>query len=265
VSATPAALGPEPAALQAAGWADIPSLAHAFFGRRGGVSGGEWSSLNVSDVVGDDPRCVATNWSLAMSSWPALSPVRARQVHGVRIAKATAADRWLGEADGLITSSAGVGLAILTADCVPILCVAPEAGVVMALHAGWRGTIDGIAAAGLQAACDWFDVAPDQWRIALGPSINGCCYEVETHIGNRLLDRWGAMPDVWQPMGSHGQLDLRAANRQILNASGVPETSIALVGPCTACESGEYFSHRASHGHTGRQLSLIGWAGQPHI
>jgi purine-nucleoside/S-methyl-5'-thioadenosine phosphorylase / adenosine deaminase len=265
VSAMPAAARPQPAALRTAAFADVPSLAHGFFGRHGGVSTGQWTSLNVSERVGDDPQCVAANWARVRSCVPGLSVVRIRQVHGVRIANATAADQSLGEADGVVTRTAGLGLAILTADCVPILCVAPDAGAVMALHAGWRGTLDGIAAVALTAAYDWFGIQPHQWRVALGPSIGGCCYEVESHIGAGLIDRWGAMPDAWRPAGSHGQLDLRAANRQILSMKGVPSTSITMIGPCTACHDGDYFSHRRSQGRAGRQVSVIGWAAERPI
>ena len=252
----------EPLALRVEAWAGIPRLAHGFFGRHGGVSGSHWTSLNVSDAVGDDAQHVATNWERITQTVPSLSLRRMRQVHGVRVVKAEA-DQIPGEADGMVTGAGGVGLAVLTADCVPMLCVAADAGVVMALHAGWRGTLDGIAVAGLNAAQHWFDVAPDQWWIALGPSIDGCCYEVEAHIGTRFIDRWGAMPDAWQQAGPRGQLDLRRANRAILVASGVPDGQIACVGPCTACRSSDYFSHRRSGGRTGRQLSLIGWAAPP--
>jgi hypothetical protein len=250
-----------PPALRVGAWREIPRLVHGFFGRRGGTSSGPWRSLNVSDAVGDDPRSVAANWSRASLAVPSLPFVRVRQVHGVRVLRADGAERPLGEADGMVASAAGLGLAILTADCVPILCVAPATGTVMALHAGWRGTLGGIAAAGLHAARDWLGVAPDAWQVALGPSIGGCCYQVEAQIGEDLVHRWGAMPDAWQRSGSHGQLDLRGANRAILEAHGVPARQIITPGPCTACQSSEYFSHRRSGGRTGRQLSVIGWAG----
>jgi len=242
-------------------WREIPRLVHGFFGRNGGASSGPWHSLNVSDAVGDDPQSVATNWARARAAVSGLPLVRMRQVHGVRVVRVETDDQPREEADGMFASAAGLGLAILTADCVPILCVAPASGAVMALHAGWRGTLDGVAVAGLRAAHDWLGVAPDAWQIALGPSIGACCYEVEARIGEDLVDRWGAMPDAWQQSGSHGQLDLRRANRFILEAHGVPAGQIVACGPCTACQSVDYFSHRQSGGRTGRQLSLIGWSG----
>jgi copper oxidase (laccase) domain-containing protein len=69
------------------------------------------------------------------------------------------------------------------------------------------------------------------------------------------------MPDAWRPTGGRGQLDLRAANRAILTASGVPAEQIVDLGPCSSCAHEQYFSHRASRGTAGRQLSLIGLAG----
>jgi YfiH family protein len=182
-----------------------------------------------------------------------------QQVHGARVVRVEVGDQPIGAADGLLTTRSGLGLAVLTADCVPMLCVAPGDRAVMAIHAGWRGTLAGIAAVGLAEARRQLGVEPGAWQVALGPAIDGCCYEVETHIGRQLVDRWGAMPEAWQPNGAHGQLDLRAANRHILLAAGVPAAQIATVGPCTACQSAEYFSHRRSLGRAGRQLSVIGW------
>jgi YfiH family protein len=183
-----------------------------------------------------------------------------QQEHGARVVCVEGADQPNGAADGLLTTRVGLGLAVLTADCVPMLCVAPRHRAVMAIHAGWRGTLAGIAAVGLAEARRWLGIEPHAWQVAMGPSIGSCCYEVETRIGQQLVDRWGSMPEAWRPHGSHGRLDLRAANRSILLDQGVPEPQIAMVGPCTSCQSSEYFSHRRSRGRAGRQLSVIGWA-----
>jgi YfiH family protein len=249
-----------PPALRVAAWTAIPGLEHGFFGRAGGASAGDFRSLNVSDRVGDDPTSVATNWNHVGRALSGLSIVRMRQVHGRRVLRIDGVQSPAGEADGMVAGDSGLGLAVLTADCVPILCVAPAARAVMALHAGWRGTLAGIVGAGLAEARSWLGVAPDAWYVAMGPSIGGCCYEVEATIGQQFVDRWGAMPDAWQPAGAHGQLDLRAANRQILLEHGVAAARIATIGPCTACAHEAYFSHRQSAGRAGRQVSVIGWA-----
>ncbi len=250
-----------PPALRVDGWDAVEGLAHGFFGRAGGVSSGPLAALNVSERVGDSPGNVGANWALAARALPGLRVVRMTQVHGARVVRVDAPTQEVGEADAMFTATPGVGLAVLTADCVPLLGVAPAHGAVLAVHAGWRGTLAGVAAAAVEAASVALAIAPASWRLALGPSIGGCCYEVEADLGARFVDRWGPMPDAWRPMGGRGQLDLRAANRAILTASGVPGEQIENVGPCTSCAHAQYFSHRASGGFAGRQLSLIGLPG----
>lgn len=250
-----------PPALRVAGWDAIEGLAHGFFGRAGGVSGGPLAALNVSERVGDYPWKVGANWALAARALPGLRAVRMQQVHGARVVRVDAPTQEVGEADAMFTATPGVGLAVLTADCVPLLGVAPAHGAVLAVHAGWRGTLAGVAAAAVAAATAALAIPPAAWRLALGPAIGGCCYEVEADIGARLVAQWGPMPDAWRPRGGRGQLDLRAANRAILTASGVPGEQIFDLGPCSNCAHEHYFSHRASRGTAGRQLSLIGLAG----
>lgn len=257
---------PDPAAggvplVQVAAWDAIPGLAHGFFGRGGGVSEGALASLNLSARVGDQPERVAANWQRVEQTLPGLTFVRMQQVHGTRVVRVAAADDAVGEADALITDRPGLGLTVLTADCVPLLGVAAQRGAVMAVHAGWRGSLAGIAIEALRAAEDAFGIEPAAWQVALGPSIGGCCYEVEAEIGRQFLDRWGAMPDAWQAAGTHGQLDLRRVNAELLRQAGVPDGQIHLAGPCTACCRDEFFSHRASAGRAGRQASVIGFAG----
>jgi YfiH family protein len=252
----------EPAPVErAAAWRDVAGLQHAFFGRAGGCSTGDLASLNLSEHVGDAPAAVTANWRSAREAIARLAIVRMRQVHGARVVRVTSADQPVEDADAMLTDARGAGLAILTADCVPLLGVAAAFGVVMAVHAGWRGTRAGVAAAAIEAGRRWYGVPPSAWRVALGPSVAGCCYEVETEIGQQMVDRWGGMPDAWQPAGTHGLLDLRLVNRGILTASGVAAEQIELVGSCTSCASDRYFSHRRSGGRTGRQASVIGWSG----
>ena len=163
------------------------------------------ASLNVSDRVGDDPAAVATNWARvrARAARPGVRPHAAGARRRASCAS-RAADQPVGEADGMITARAGLGLAVLTADCVPHARASrPRAHAVMALHAGWRGTARrhrrGRRRRGARRE---LGVAPAEWQVALGPSIGGCCYEVETEIGQQFVDRWGAMPDAWQPAGA---------------------------------------------------------------
>lgn len=249
-----------PPALCAQPWSAIPGLRHGFFGRQGGVSEGPWAALNLSAAVGDDPSAVARNWERVGAALPGIALVRMHQVHGARTVRVDSAAAAVGEADAMITATPGVGLAVLTADCVPLLGVAVAHRAVLVAHAGWRGTLAGVAVAALTAAREELGIPPEDWRIALGPAIDGCCYEVQAHIGEALTTRWGAMPNAWRCVGQRGQLDLRLANRAILCAHGVADEDLITVGPCTSCRADAYFSHRRSGGRAGRQLSAIGFA-----
>ena len=258
MTAVPEPFGDRPApALRVESWpADRP--AHGFFGRRGGFSGGELASLNLSERVGDRPWTVGANWTRVRLALPGLEPVRMQQVHGVRTVVVESAAQSVGEADAMLTAVPGLGLVVMTADCVPLLAHAPGYDAVLAAHAGWKGSLAGVAVEALTMARERLGIPASAWQVALGPAIGGCCYEVEAEIGQRFVDRWGAMADAWQPAGSHGQLDLRRANRAILVAAGVDPGAIAVVGPCTSCAADEYFSHRRSAGRAGRQASIIG-------
>ncbi len=253
----------QPPALRAGAWRSIAGLRHGFYGRAGGHSRGNLAALNLSYKVGDDPATVDRNWRTLCDSLAPMSVARVDQVHGADILEVhTAPARPIstaGTADGLVTRAAGVALAISTADCVPILLVAPSRRTVMALHAGWRGTVAGIAARGLEVGQTTLGIDAGEWQVALGPAIDGCCYEVDCEIGQRLIDAWGAMPNAWRPATSRGQLDLRQANREILLRRGVAADAVHTVGGCTACNDTDFFSHRRSGGTAGRQISLIGY------
>ncbi len=257
-------MGPVPL-LRVPDWVDVPGLVHGFCGRRGGVSAGPYADLNLSYRVGDDPQAVRANWAhLRASIGPDLQCVTMHQVHGAEIAVVNRPGDPVGDVDALVSDTPGLGLCVLTADCVPILLVAEAEGLVAAVHAGWRGTLAGLVTrvVARMAACWGGD--PARLRAALGPAIGGCCYEVDDAIAASFGARWGRMPAAVrrrreQPTKAH--LDLRAANRALLIAAGVPSERVASVGPCTRCTPSEYFSHRGSgaDGVTGRQASIVGW------
>jgi YfiH family protein len=237
----------------------VPGLVHGFYGRDGGDSRGPWASLNLSLNVGDDAEAVARNWSRVRQSAADMSIVIMRQVHGAAVTHVVEPLARVDDTDGLFTDRPGIALGIMTADCVPMLMIAPEARVAIAVHAGWRGTLAGIAAAAVAAVNTELGIPPETLEVAMGPSIGQCCYEVDATIGVQLEERWGELGDAWERRGEKGQLDLRAANRAMLVAAGVSDDAIDVIGPCTACQMTRYFSHRAANGRTGRQLSLVGW------
>ncbi len=164
------------------------------------------------------------------------------------------------EADGMLTTEQNVLLGIKTADCVPVLLVAPHHRGVGALHAGWRGTMKAISLRAVEICTEYWDVAPTQLWVALGPSIGGCCYQVGCEIGEPLFEHWGdGQRTTWNRQGEKGYLDLRAINRMQLIRAGVPNKQIQCVGACTFCHPDEFTSYRREGAQAGRQLSVIGW------
>ncbi|HWO43912.1 MAG TPA: peptidoglycan editing factor PgeF [Candidatus Eisenbacteria bacterium] len=251
--------------LKVGAWERLDGLVHGFLGRRGGRSVGPYAGLNLSFRAGDDPAVVKDNICDAkkMLGLHDARIITMNQVHGDRIIEVT--DRHLkeaGEADGLMTRTPDAYLGILTADCVPILFIAPREKIAAAVHAGWRGTLAGIAARMVSRFGEVYGVAAERIEAALGPSIGPCCYEVEEDVAGPMAQRWGATaPEAIASGGKKTFLDLRALNRGILEAAGVPSGRIFSIGPCTACHADDFFSYRRARGNTGRQLSFVGWRG----
>jgi YfiH family protein len=232
---------------------------HGFFGRDGGVSHGPYASLNLSFNVGDDADAVKQNWARVRNALPGVHLITMGQVHGATVVRADEMTERIEGVDGVFTERAGIALGVMTADCVPILMIAPRERIAIAVHAGWRGTLAGIGAVAVDVIGRDMGLPPQSLQVALGPAIGQCCYEVDAEIGTQMEQRWGRLDEAWQAHGKKGHLDLRETNRRILMAQGVPAAAIDIVGPCTACQMTRYFSHRASNGRAGRQLSVVGW------
>jgi YfiH family protein len=210
-----------------------------------------WDFPTVEHGFGRRERPVASGFRL----------VRSRQVHGddVLVVDGSSASP-AGDADGMVTATRGVAVGIATADCVPVLLAAPEAGVVAAVHAGWRGSLLGIVPRAIDLLRDRFGVEPASVHAALGPSIGGCCYEIEREIAARFADRFGeGMWTAWKAgAADKGTLDLRTVNERLLVEAGVPAASVSHAGPCTACGGEDLASYRKQGPRAGRQVSWIG-------
>lgn len=170
----------------------------------------------------------------------------AKQIHSAIIQDAAAPP---GEGDALISGRPGVIVGVKTADCVPILLADPSTHVVAAVHAGWRGTADGIAAATVQALVDAGQTTPRNLRAAIGPSIGACCYEVGPDVARRF--GVGASSPV--------HLDLPAINAMQLRNAGISNVNIWISQECTFCAADRFYSYRRERESAGRMLSFIGW------
>jgi YfiH family protein len=239
----------------------LPHLVHGFLTREGGVSHGLYRSFNLAEGVGDSASAVSANWVRWHTAYPQLRLARLQQVHGNLVHTIGSADndeRKIG--DGMVTDVQGIVLAIFTADCVPVLMVDAESGIVGALHAGWRGTLAGIAGEGIRAMTA-LGACRRRIRAALGPSIGSCCFEVDGDLAEHFVARLPAAA-VFCRTGRPGKkhLDLRAILRLQLREAGVDAVSIVEIGPCTKCNSDRFFSRRAAGGAaTGLQMTFIGF------
>jgi polyphenol oxidase len=151
-----------------------------------------------------------------------------------------------GEGDALATRTPGIKVSVRTADCFPILLADPVQRAVSAVHAGWRGTAAGIAAATLFKMRQSFGANPRDVFAAIGPGIGACCYQV----GEDVARRFG--------MQAAGRLDLAAHNLRQLAEAGVPRSQIEMLGACTFCRAERFHSWRRDGAHAGRMISYVG-------
>lgn len=243
-------------------WASRGAPLHGFLGRRGGRPGGAYGGLNLSFRVGDDPAVVKDNFCDVKKAVGVhnLKVVTMKQVHGDHIADVADSNiKDIGEADGMVAERPGIFLGVLTADCAPIVFAVPELKLAAVVHAGWRGTLAGIAPKMVRHLKERYGVAPEKIEAALGPTIGSCCYEIGADVADPLIEKWGgAAKQSIHARAGRQYLDIRGLNRQQLEAAGVAPERVVAVGPCTSCDK-DFFSYRRDQ-ETGRQLSFIGWA-----
>ena len=250
---------PTPPSVPLLQWEEAPQFgaAVAVTTRHGGESAVPYDTLNLGLHVGDDHQTVVRNRRLAATAFgvPLDTAVFAHQVHGTAAALVGPDDRGRGtlsEADAvaatdiLVTVSPEVTLAILVADCVPLALVDPEAGVLAAVHAGWRGTAAGAVARAVRAMRDsGADAA--RTHVFLGPAVQRDRYQVSDEVAQALSEavRPASLdPAVARADGpGHWLVDLIAANRQQLLACGVPSDHIVDSAATTSDDA--FFSDRA--------------------
>jgi purine-nucleoside/S-methyl-5'-thioadenosine phosphorylase / adenosine deaminase len=163
-------------------------------------------------------------------------------------------------ADAVITREAGVLIGVQVADCVPVLVYDRRKEVIGAVHAGWRGTSEGILKNTLSTMMDRFMCRAEDILLAIGPSIKSCCYEVGFDVV-RAVSRATGEGDYLVLKGERYCLDLPTANKYQAMSVGVPESGIWISGECTFCNPDKYFSYRFAKGSTGRQGGFIGKIG----
>ena len=224
--------------------AELGDGAHVLFTtRRGGVSQGPFSSLNLGRWTEDDPGAVAEN-RRRLAGLMGRPILQGRQVHGTTVERVTRLDPGEPrESDGQATALPDIAALVLTADCLAIALATPDA--VAMVHAGWRGLADGVVEEGVRAVRELGDEGP--LTAAIGPAAGGCCYEVGDEVRAALGE---------PAAGAPAPVDLTSIARTRLEAAGA--TAVHDVGLCTMCaDPGLFFSHRRDRGRTGRQAGVV--------
>jgi YfiH family protein len=238
---------------------------HGFTLRYGGVSRGGVASLNFTSRQGDLPERVRENWRRleAAAGLPAGRWSLVSQVHGTDVVRAGRGRkpchhrRTCPPADALVTTDPGVTVAVLTADCLPVILAAPGGRAAAVAHAGWRGALAGVVPRAVASLAAAGGAEPGDLAAGLGPAIGSCCFQVGEEVyeafrkerGLPFARRVFQREDPWL-------LDLRQVCRIDLIEAGLREKNIDGVPLCTSCRRDLFFSHRRDGEPTGRMLAF---------
>ena len=231
-------------------------LSHGIFTRLGGVSQAPYASLNVGASNGDDPAAVQENHR-RMFRAAELNPERAVScwlVHGVDVLVIKGEQRppeRLAKVDAILCDQPDTPLVMRFADCVPLLLYDPVQGAIALGHAGWRGTVQGIAGVIVRTMVDAFGSAPRDIQALIGPAISARNYPVGEAVAAAARASFGAADGIIQHSADGTpHLDLWRANHYDLLRQGLEQ--IRIMEHCTSENTHEFFSHRAENGRTGR-------------
>ena len=239
---------------------------HAFTTRFGGVSTGDFASLNLGSDRGDSVDAVRENYRRVCALF-GVGPDDAAvtsQIHKNTVRVVTKADRHVSltpvpyQADGIVTADRGLPLFCFIADCVPVLLWDGVHGVVGAVHCGWRSSVTDILKNALECMSA-LGAAPETVCAAIGPSIGRCCFETDDDVPEAVT-AWlaGDTEGLFvRRADGNTMVDLRGANARRLCQLGLPAENIDISPECTFCRHDKYWSHRYTKGRRGSQAAGI--------
>ena len=245
---------------------------NGFSTRSGGVSPMPHDSLSLAGFHDDAAENILENRRRFLKLFPGQwSLAGCWQVHGAdvrvvnSVAEAKPAEDQLGETiycDAIVSNADHVLAGVKTADCVPILIGDPRTRSFAAVHAGWRGTLETAAIAGIKRLTQEYDARSEDLRVAIGASAGPCCYEVGSDVIDAFSSRFPDGAKLFTPTRpGHALVDLITANRQQLESVGVSPERIHVLPLCTMCRTDLFFSFRQEkklYGKTGRLMAVIG-------
>ena len=242
---------------------------HGFSTRIGGISNGDMGSLNLSFTRGDVQHNVRVNYELFCKGLGIdyRDLVFSDQTHTTNCMAMTKRHRGMGfsreqkynDIDALMTNQKRVPLVTLFADCVPVLLLDTKTSAVAAVHAGWRGTVGGIAKAAVKNMTYEYGTNPKNLLAAIMPSIGKCCFEVGKEVAKEFEDAFCEDLAPFIECGNNGKshIDMQGINRMQLINSGVPSKNITVTDLCTKCNSDVFHSHRATGDRRGSLAAII--------
>lgn len=250
-------------------FSEINFINHAFSTRLGGVSEGEFTSMNMAFNRGDNPENVTENYKRICKSagFDFDSLTASAQDHNTFVRAVTSENKGVGiykprdlqSVDALITNEKGVTLVTYYADCTPLFFVDTKQKAIGLAHAGWRGTVGRIGEKVVNKMTELYGTNPADIVAAIGPAISVCCYEVD----KPCADNFYALSDldssrfVFPKDNGKYMIDLLETNRQILVAAGVKNENITVSDVCTNCNSELLWSHRATKGKRGTMSAFM--------
>jgi YfiH family protein len=246
-------------------FAESSCSTQGFTTRHEGVSRPPYNSLNLGMNTQDQQANVEGNRSLLARAFGVNQEalVTPRQVHGSDILVINEPNEDYShflsvEGDAVITNQPNVMIGVCVADCAPILLCDPENKVIAVVHAGWKGTAAKLVAKAVAGMQSEFGSVPARLHAAIGPCIQKCCYEVDEPV-RKAFQQGGITWDSCAELTSPGKwnLDLAAANRELLLLAGVQADAIQISEQCVCCHSEQYFSYRRDKDESGRQMGFI--------
>ena len=248
---------------------ELDFLNHAFSTRIGGVSTGEFKSMNLNFKRGDNPENVTENYKIfcKAAGFDYNTLVSSSQDHNTFVRCVTKKDCGIGiyrehdiqSVDALVTNEPGVTLVTHYADCTPLFFADPVKRVIALAHAGWRGTVAKIGEITVDKMVEEFGCDPTDIIAVIGPAIGFCCYEVDAPVFEEFASFTELKPAYFTKTLGHGKylIDLKEANRRMLLEAGLLSINITISDVCTKCNSGLLYSHRASGGKRGGLVAMM--------
>jgi polyphenol oxidase len=241
----------------------ISGVSHGFFGRRGGVSAGDYDSLNVGEGSADNPRHIAENRARVSGAIGARWLLSCYQVHSPDVVRVTGPWTERPKADAMVTDRPELGLCVLSADCTPVLFADPDKGIIGAAHAGWKGALAGVLLRTVEAM-EALGADRSRIRAAIGPTIHQASYEVGPEFRDAFLAAHPASADLFiAGKGDRLHFDLPGFCARQLTGAGLGE--VGNLGHDTCAMEDVYFSNRRRNlrgeADYGRNASVIAISG----